>query len=133
MPSHVWKITDATLLNKMKSAANRDLFNSPSFTICNLRWYLKLYPNGNDKSREGCCKLFLHLIMLPKKIAKIIFRRKLKHQESGKVSDAQDTLTKDHINTGWPDSKLKTNEIQKFNTLTFSIDIEILGIFDQDE
>eukprot|EP01084_Bolivina_argentea_P036049 66724_1 len=133
MTSYTWKVTDATLLNKIKSAANKDLFSSPSFTICNLRWYLALYPNGTDKSSEGCFNLFLRLVMLPKKVLKIIFRRKLKIEETDTLSHIRKTFQEGHTNTGWPDSTLKTNEIQPFNTLTFSVDIEILGIFDQDE
>eukprot|EP01084_Bolivina_argentea_P036048 66723_1 len=133
MTSYTWKVTDATLLNKIKSAANKDLFSSPSFTICNLRWYLELYPNGTDESSKGCCNLFLYLIMLPKKVSKIIFRRRLKHQETDTLSNIQTSFKEGDTSTGWSDSKLKTNKIQKYNTLTFSVDIQILGIFDQDE
>eukprot|EP01084_Bolivina_argentea_P036042 66708_1 len=132
MQSYTWKITDATLLKQMKCAANGKCFNSPTFTLCNLRCYFDFYPNGGRKSAEGSCDLYVILVMLPTNASKIVLRRKLTNQESGRFSLTKTTLTQDDASTGWPSGRLKTNEIQKFNTLTFTVDLEMLGVSDQD-
>eukprot|EP01084_Bolivina_argentea_P026952 50102_1 len=113
MQSYTWKITDATLLKQMKSAANGNGFNNPTFTLFNLRWYLDFYPNGEAESSKGCCNLFLKLVMLPKKVSEIVLRRKLTNQESGRFSEIQTSFKEGDTSTGWCDSKLKTNKIQK--------------------
>eukprot|EP01084_Bolivina_argentea_P179166 309615_1 len=128
MPSYTWKITDAALLRQIKSAENKKCFISPTFTLCNLRWYLNLCPNGEATSK-GCCNFYVNLVMIPKKVSKMVLQRKLSNQESGRFSETQVSFKdNDKTNSGWPHGRLKTNEIQKFNTLTFTVDLEMLGV-----
>eukprot|EP01084_Bolivina_argentea_P214114 363554_1 len=110
MPSYTWKITDATFLKQIKSAANEKCFNGPTFTLCNLRWYLNVYPNGCDESSKGSCDVFLNLVMLPTKVSKIAVRIKLTNTETDRVSEQQAALKESKKDTGWPIDKLKTKK-----------------------
>eukprot|EP01084_Bolivina_argentea_P074622 135346_1 len=56
----VWKVTN---FNVFRKADNSEEFRSDLFEMHGAKWYLKCYPNGNDKKNEGhvgiylCCKL----------------------------------------------------------------------------
>ena len=53
------------MIKNILSAKNGQLFESPTFIMANLRWTLRLCPNGWRESEEGSVEIFLKLVSLP--------------------------------------------------------------------
>eukprot|EP01084_Bolivina_argentea_P175940 304558_1 len=53
MDTYIWEIVDHSLLKKMKSANNKQMFRSAIFSLGGFRWYFKCYPNGNTSKLKG--------------------------------------------------------------------------------
>eukprot|EP01084_Bolivina_argentea_P179168 309617_1 len=97
---------------------------------CSIYGGTLMFIQMDKKNSKGSFELYLMLVMYPTKVSEIVFRRKLTNQESGRFTQANVSFSKKEgrKSTGWPDGRLKTNEIQKFNTLTFTVDLEMLGV-----
>ena len=48
-----WKMDEPVLIEKRKSAANAEGWESPKFIAHGLQWYMEVYPNGIDSNDHG--------------------------------------------------------------------------------
>eukprot|EP01083_Nonionella_stella_P296174 1006234_1 len=46
--SYTWNIADSTLITQIKTAKQGQKFRSPVFSMFHFRWYLELWPNGQQ-------------------------------------------------------------------------------------
>lgn len=61
----LWEIDDEKLVTEIVNADNEQKFESPEFTIANLRWKMDVYPNGKDEESKGYVNVDLRLMELP--------------------------------------------------------------------
>ena len=73
--SFTWNITDSSTITNILSASNQQLFESDPFTMAGLQWTLKLYPNGDEKGREGIVDVLLKLESMPPELVSIVCSR----------------------------------------------------------
>ena len=131
MSTFMWKITDPSMVKKMKNAQNERSWLSPMFSACGLRWRLKTYPNGHDIEGKGFCGLYLYLLSLPHKISTVVVSSKLSLNETNTIYHGNQCFNPGiSMNWGWTRYQLRTSEMQNLNTFTFTVSIEILGVFD---
>ena len=119
MAQFLWKITDPTLVNKMKSAATGESFRSSVFTMHKFRWYLQCHPNGNTDKSKSSVKIFVYIAALLSKVKSVRTKYKIIFVEGDATFETIQTFDSDNMNWGLPSSKLKTSDIQKYKTLTF--------------
>eukprot|EP01083_Nonionella_stella_P167052 560457_1 len=133
MSTYTWKITDPSLVRSMKNAKNGAKWKSPVFSIGGFRWYLKVYPNGNESASNGYVSLYLHLAFLPPKAKSLSIGQESRLIETDTMySVGGATYDKDHMSWGSPKT-LKTENIQNLTTLTFSVKVDVYGVIDHED
>eukprot|EP01083_Nonionella_stella_P105726 304297_1 len=64
--TYTWRIVDANLIRKIRSAKCGDSFKSEDvFQVGKLNWKIKLYPNGWNEKNEGFCAVSVRLLGMP--------------------------------------------------------------------
>eukprot|EP01084_Bolivina_argentea_P295666 509090_1 len=134
MQSHIWTISDAITLKEIKTAKNKQSFKSITFSLFKFRWYLKLYPNGDDLKRAGRSKLYLFLAALNPSIKSVHVNYKYTFIEGNKSHESNKILTaKTMYCNSWSKDTVLLTDIQKYNKLTWKVELEVNGVFDQND
>eukprot|EP01083_Nonionella_stella_P032353 88548_1 len=133
MSTYTWKITDPSLVRSMKHAKNGSQWRSPIFAIGGFRWYLKVYPNGNQKDNNGYVELYLFLAFLPPKVKSLQIEQKLRLIETDTINSTTKTCKEGDMNCGWPFKTLETKKLEYLTTFTFSAEIKVYGVFDHED
>eukprot|EP01083_Nonionella_stella_P271004 917969_1 len=64
--TYIWRIVDADLIRKIRSAECGDEFVSDDvFQVGKLNWKIELNPNGEDEEDEGFCVVCVRLLGMP--------------------------------------------------------------------
>eukprot|EP01083_Nonionella_stella_P271005 917970_1 len=64
--TYTWRIVDANLIHKIKSAKCGDKFVCDDvFQVGKLNWKINVYPNGLNEKSKGCCGVFVRLLGMP--------------------------------------------------------------------
>ena len=117
------------ILTKILNAKNGQEFKSNKFTIGQITWQIRLFPNGTDKESIGSCDVYLKLISMPSSWKEITITLTIK--------SIQTYSSYTHMNTckigesfGWPSYTLSQSELRdgNFNGIDFFISIKILKI-----
>eukprot|EP01083_Nonionella_stella_P239259 837568_1 len=132
MSTYTRKITDQSMVRSMKNAKHEASWKSPVFSIGGFRWYLKVYPNGNESASNGYVSLYLYLAFVPPKVKSLRIGRELRLIETDTRYNGDHTYEKGHMSRGYPKT-LKTENIQNLTTLTFSVKIEVYGVIDHED
>eukprot|EP01083_Nonionella_stella_P226791 805102_1 len=133
MSTYTWEITDPSLVRRMKNAKNTDQWSSPIFSGGGFRWYMDFSPNGNTNTLMGCALIFLRLASLPPKVKSIQIGKELCLIETNSVAASSNTFTKKNTSWGWTEDHLQTKEIQNLTAFTFSVKIDLCGVYDHED
>eukprot|EP01083_Nonionella_stella_P281696 958618_1 len=133
MSTYTWEITDPSLVRQIKNAKNKAQWSSPMFSGGGFRWYLDFSPNGDNNKRIGYAIIFMRLAFLPPKVKSIQIAKELRLIETNTVSNQSITYEKDTMGWGWNEDQLQTKEIQNLTTLTFSVKIDVGGVYDHED
>eukprot|EP01084_Bolivina_argentea_P045890 84467_1 len=132
--SYTWQITDPILITQIKTATPKQRFASPAFRLFNFVWELKLYPNGETNNNSGMAKIFLRACGLSKKISSINMRIRYCFVEGDKSQTANAKITHDKQTAGtWKSGTVKTSDFQKWDQLTFKIEITLYNVFNTEQ
>ena len=129
-----WKMDDPVLIGKMKSAANAERWESPTFIAHGLRWYMKIYPNGTDCSDRGWVLCYVCLAYLPPGLKTITtkYRSIIIDPSSNFICDSSKVELFYAANMGpkWRAASLAFDfkDMQKLHKLYFFAEIELCGI-----
>jgi len=129
-----WCIVDESLLQQIKSAKVRSYFFTPTFEVFGHKWLLEFFPNGQDEKASGSPLIFLYTPSLSPKIKAMRVSRKLTFVEGdvSHVSDSTLTPEKTWVSSWGPDAaSFKTCDLAKHNHLTFRVEIDLYGVFDE--
>ena len=121
-----WKIEDKSLINEILNAKNKQKIESPEFMMANLKWKIRLYPNGNTESDEGSVMIFLQLVSLPPALRKITTSLAFFSKQTMSSITYLCNYTKSGDNNGIPPKTLLLSEWIRTNTKSISISIAIL-------
>eukprot|EP01084_Bolivina_argentea_P143562 252044_1 len=124
-----WTITDGTLTSFYTYKPGQQYINSPTFTLCNLKWKIDIYPNGYQLDTKGSFKIYIELLSMPKTAQNIIVCRTIRCDEPN-IKITNICQYKKSVATGWKRGTLLLNEIKQkqYKSLTFRIRIKILQI-----
>ena len=135
--TYTWKITDLSLIEKMKNAKVKEAFFSPKFYLYPpFRWELEIYPNGSQEAQQGCVDIYVNLIALSPTINSVKMRRKYTFEEANVFCDRinpKDITSDNMYANSWPKGTLKFADFTKYNQFTFTVEVEILAVFDKDD
>eukprot|EP01083_Nonionella_stella_P288471 981610_1 len=133
MSTYTWKITDPSLVRQIKNAKNNAKWSSPTFAGGGFRWYLDFRPNGHTNKYMGYAIIFLCLASLPPKVKSIQIRKEFRLIETDAGHSANSTYAKGTMSLGWQATQLQTKEIQNLTAFTFSVKIDICGVYDHED
>ena len=68
---YLWNINDDAVIEEIMKCPNGKHFDSPIFRLKGLKWFIKIFPNGDEIDDLGNFDACLHLISLPKEIIRI--------------------------------------------------------------
>eukprot|EP00485_Elphidium_margaritaceum_P004800 CAMPEP_0202685682 /NCGR_PEP_ID=MMETSP1385-20130828/1504_1 /ASSEMBLY_ACC=CAM_ASM_000861 /TAXON_ID=933848 /ORGANISM="Elphidium margaritaceum" /LENGTH=420 /DNA_ID=CAMNT_0049340101 /DNA_START=1505 /DNA_END=2763 /DNA_ORIENTATION=+ len=125
--SHEFKITDATTLTQIKTASFQKQFKGSVFSAFGMRWYLDVYPNGYRE--PGFVELFLNLPSFPPKLKAFEIALTLQCLETDTKHERTATFDSSE-GTGWPKQILAIDQIDKCDTLTFVVGMELIAVYD---
>eukprot|EP01084_Bolivina_argentea_P045891 84469_1 len=132
--SYTWQITDPILITQIKTATPKQRFASPAFRLFNFVWELNLFPNGDTNSNSGMVKIYLRTCGLSKKISSINTRIRYCFVEGDKSKAANAKITQDKPEAGsWKNGTMKTSDFQKWDQLTFKIEITLYNVFNTEQ
>lgn len=124
--SYLWNITDSKIIEKIDKIEPGERLDSEIFEIASSKWFLRLFPNGTKRKYEGRVSLFLQLCSLPLYVKKL----KVKLILTCKETNTQYSDIKYFSNLrefgGWTGGILTTNELKKYNKLTFTVNIFVI-------
>lgn len=138
-PVFTWKISDPTLLSKIKESKATESFKSDPFTAFGLNWHFELFPNGSKKSNMGQIELFIALQSIPNGISTIILNTKLTLIETDTIMSTKMVITNATMNQQTSSSKPKPqpaswyygpkiDKILNLNQLTFKYEAQLINI-----
>eukprot|EP01083_Nonionella_stella_P281697 958619_1 len=133
MSTYTWKITDPSLVRQIKNAKNKAQWSSPMFSGGGFRWFLDFSPNGYDNTNIGYAYTFLRLASLPPKVKSIQIAKELRLIETNTMHNESTAYEKGRKSIGWRSTELQTKEIQNLTTLTFSVKIDVGGVYDHED
>ena len=122
----------------MKSAANQQKWESPTFIAHGLKWYMEIYPNGCDRDLNdaGWVQFFVHLAYLPLGLNGIATKLRLIIIDpvTDHICDSSviDIFNAGNMSYGWFERSLSFEDMQKFDKLYFVTDIELCGVTNAD-
>ena len=120
--SFEYKIED---IKAFKAAKNVQEFQSAFFEFASLKWCLRIYPNGSNKSKKGNVNCFLWLRSLPPKYSKIAVDVKLSLKEANVNASFPHQFTDNHLTRGWLTGPPKIPYISR-NSITIYLQIFII-------
>eukprot|EP00485_Elphidium_margaritaceum_P019480 CAMPEP_0202727064 /NCGR_PEP_ID=MMETSP1385-20130828/184933_1 /ASSEMBLY_ACC=CAM_ASM_000861 /TAXON_ID=933848 /ORGANISM="Elphidium margaritaceum" /LENGTH=369 /DNA_ID=CAMNT_0049393299 /DNA_START=73 /DNA_END=1179 /DNA_ORIENTATION=- len=124
-----WKVNDATTLQKMKTASFTQEFRSSVFSAFGLRWYMQAHPNGHASREEGFFDLYLYLPYFPDKLKAFEIAQTLQCLETDTKHERTATFDTSE-GTGWSGQILAMRDIEKCETLTFVLKMELIAVYD---
>ena len=96
--SYTWKITDPSLIQKIRSAQPGDAFYSPKFSLCPpLRWQFESFPHGESNKSKGSVLIYTNLIAMTPNIKQFRIRRQYTFVEGNIVRATTVNVTKDQM------------------------------------
>ena len=134
MESYTWNMADPSLVKQIKSAKRDEIVFSPVFTMFNLRWQLRLYPNRRVDDSTNKSQIFLNLKSLPPNIHSISIQRKYKLMPGGIEHQYDKTLTHDSMTCAtWLESHAISARqiIEKYDEYIIKVDVELLTVYDK--
>eukprot|EP01083_Nonionella_stella_P303053 1047480_1 len=128
--SYSWKITDPVIIKQIHSATSNKAFRSDNFEIGGLRYFIKLYPNGNaEVKNNGKYMLFVQLLAMPNSWKTIHFSWTLCCEQTGACDHRIDTLE----SAGGKGRPLGAfAELKQFHQLTFRVTVNVLRVYLKD-
>eukprot|EP01083_Nonionella_stella_P012139 34458_1 len=126
--SYTWKIKD-DLIEQVKSAQPSVGFKSSIFKMHNMKWYLRINPNGTDETEKGNASIWIFLVDFPSHLSKFEFRFQFKFIEGGQVYNNNSYWTKEYTNIGCA-KLLQTDQLQQHDSFTFEVNIQIIQLYD---
>eukprot|EP01084_Bolivina_argentea_P185823 320379_1 len=130
--SHI--INDKNLIPKILHINTKDKLSYQMPNFASYDWELNIYPNGITKINNSSFDIFLKLLTFTDH--KLITRWSICCLELNSSHTHIDTF-KQRDELGWPYGTLLTSELEnninKLNTLTFIIEIQILKIYKEED
>ena len=122
---YIYKINDIHLLNMIKMSSSKRRFESP---IWDNLWRLAFYPNGDNSDRSGYFGVYLRVAVLPPFVESITVKYQINCPQTNDYGESILSIFDfDRAAKGF-DQFMTLRSIQKLESLTFEIDIEILEI-----
>eukprot|EP01084_Bolivina_argentea_P072630 131877_1 len=100
--NYTLNITDNKLVNKILNAENGEEFQSDVFTIGDLNWKIKIYPNGYNQSNVGSVDVYVKLITLPSSWKNVTIMQSIQSPQTQSSFTGLTTYIKNGYTTGWP-------------------------------
>ena len=134
MSTYEWKITNKSLISKIKTSPSVCGFSSKIFEAHSLKWCIDLYPNGSFFERENSVNIFVRLLSLPSRYLKINARISIYFIELGDKYQLIKSAKFDGAIWGCPVSESFNHQLKTkiTNTITIKIKIEMIDIFDNE-
>lgn len=127
---YIWRIMD---IKKIQNVQNGIYFDSDTFKIFGLEWYLRVYPNGIDKTSKGEAKLQLYLKGLHDEIESVSLQFQFEIEETQTLYFNFANFRGKHLSKGWRTSYLKTKELMELKEkLSIKVIITIINMYDKD-
>eukprot|EP01084_Bolivina_argentea_P163137 283847_1 len=117
--SFIWSL-NTKLLNEMKQANFRKIFESPIF---NNMFCLGIYPKGHKK--EGECEMYIQLCSLPNNMKNVSVNWKLLIKETNTKMERNDDFNYDHSRKNWGSNLLSFKTLKKCDSFTVCVDIKL--------
>eukprot|EP01084_Bolivina_argentea_P027908 51855_1 len=126
-----WTITNPSTIESMKHATNEAMWHSSTISMYGFKWHISVYPCGVTSKSDQCVSFRFRLEAIPANVHSIqLATRFLFVQADVEFVTATVTLSRHKLYTAWQSSRLKTIEIQKYNTFTFTVEPELIAVFD---
>ena len=135
MESYTWKISDPSLVKHLRAAEDCQEFFSPTFSMFNMRWQLKLIPTVIDEQVTKT-QIFLHLRALPPKVHLLQIGRTYTMWQGDAKHSYDSEITRDKMYTlSWTknDAISARQAIVKYSEYTFKVEVELLGAYDKEQ
>eukprot|EP01084_Bolivina_argentea_P291124 500313_1 len=124
-----WKCNEK-FVQKICKAKHSQAFESKIFEIGQIKWFLRLYPNGSGKNNMGHVNLFLYIVSIPSDISKL----RVKYSIVCKETETHWNHIKDYkphaMGSGWSNHRLPKDKLFKFTSFSFKIKLAILEKYD---
>mmetsp|Transcript_66820 Transcript_66820/g.59925 ORF Transcript_66820/g.59925 Transcript_66820/m.59925 type:complete len:388 (+) Transcript_66820:84-1247(+) len=124
--SYLWNITDSKIIEKIDKIEPGERLDSEIFEIASSKWFLRLFPNGTKRKYEGRVSLFLQLCSLPLYVKKLKVKLILTCKETNTQYSDIKYFSNSREFGGWTGGILTTNELKKYNKLTFTVNIFVI-------
>ena len=124
--SYTWQITDSKIIEKIDKIEPGERLDSEIFEIASSKWFLRLFPNGTKRKYEGRVSLFLQLCSLPHFVSKLKIKLILTCKETNTQYSDIKYFSNSREFGGWTGGILTTNQLKKYNKLTFTVNIFVI-------
>ena len=128
--SFTWKCKEQ-LVSKLRHSKHSQAFESKIFEIGNIKWFLRLYPNGSGKNNMGFVNLFLYLCSMPINISKLRVKYSISCTETGTNWNHIKDYKPNAMGSGWSNHRLSREKLFQFNTFSFKCNLVILEKYDK--
>eukprot|EP01084_Bolivina_argentea_P038743 71639_1 len=134
--SFIWNISEAIIMEKMKSCLPGEYWDSKFFCtsskwcyLNHLKWRLRLHPNGDIHEHKGNVMLSIRLLTLSSFVQSVRFKYKMNFVEGNTMyENSSDVFSIENTESNWQHKLMSTKELQKYNEWTFKVEIEIFNV-----
>eukprot|EP01083_Nonionella_stella_P110755 324324_1 len=130
--SFSWSITDKKTINDIKCCTSNRCFISPIFELLGLKWCFQFYPNGDNEHNLKERKLYLKEASWPVNISSMYFAYAMCLKEANISWSDMASFEYYRLNACWDDKALRNMDITLLHSLTFTVDIRLVDVYDTD-
>eukprot|EP01084_Bolivina_argentea_P133076 234838_1 len=130
--SFIWKISKK-IFKQMKISKFSEFFESNQFEMYGLKFNIRCYPNGIERTQIGSVNTMICLKIIPKDCMVICMRYNLMVIENNIQKVGAAAFEKNNLTVSWDSGRLSTQEIKEWNTFTIQLNLELIDVVDGDK
>ena len=131
MESFVWTVEEV-LLKDMQSdsvIAAQSSFESDRFEMFGMKWFLEIYPNGDEEGNTGHSVMKVHVDGVSSAVKVVCVRYTICVEETDTKFISEGMFGADRRVSSWGTDRISTEKFKNLQSLKVTVELELVDVF----